>query len=364
MMNDDNKRYAVIAVTENGTNLALKLQKLWGEKISIYVKQGRYTKEAKQLAINFNEFDKMRDLIEEIFYRYDALIFFTSTGIAVRMIAPYLVHKAKDPAVIVLDEQAHFGISLLSGHLGGANELTKKIAQILKAQAVITTATDSNNITAPDIVANKLDLMVYPHSHIKIVNSALVQGKKVNYYVESNWNKADYYVEKLADLGFKAEKITARKLNRAYTPCVFISPKRLMMTNILILSPRRLILGVGCRKDTPCELIDKAIKKALNLIEEKYRNLKISVLVSTVVKKDEVGLLQWADEHKVKMRFFENEIMSKSILKFHLVESDFVKKQIGIGNVCEAGILSYNEKAKIILPKTKFEKATVSIGWE
>ena len=145
-------KYALIAVTENGLNLAEKLQ-LELQDCDIYVKEGR-----QNLSKNVILFAKMRDLIAEIFYKYQALIFFTSTGIAVRMIAPYIVHKSKDPAVIVVDEQANFAISLLSGHLGGANELTDKVAKILKAVPVITTATDVNKMIAPDVIARKLQL--------------------------------------------------------------------------------------------------------------------------------------------------------------------------------------------------------------
>ncbi len=356
------KKYAFITVTKNGALLAQKLRQAF-DAGDIYAKCGRYDAKALQNSLdNVQEFKVMRDLIEAVFYKYEALIFFTSTGIAVRMIAPYLVHKAKDPAVVVLDEQAHFAISLLSGHLGGANELTQKIADILNAVPVITTATDANKMMAPDVVAAKLQLVPYPLEHIKIVNAALVQQQQMAYYIDETWQKADYYCEKLHQLGFNAVKINEQDLSHIAVPCVFISPKRQILRDILILTPRRLIVGLGCRKDTPVALIDTAIKKALYLA--KCNDLSIGKLVSTVVKSHEQGILQWAQEHEIVPQFFENEIMSKMIAKYHITESPFVKKQIGIGNVCEAAILSYNEKAKIILPKTKFEKVTVSLAWE
>ncbi len=356
------KKYAFITVTKNGALLAQKLRQVF-DTGDIYVKCGRYDVKALQNSLNnVQEFKAMRDLIEAVFYKYEALIFFTSTGIAVRMIAPYLVHKAKDPAVVVLDEQAHFAISLLSGHLGGANELTQKVADILKAVPVITTATDANKIVAPDVVAAKLQLVPYPLEHIKIVNAALVQQQKIDYYVDETWQKADYYCEKLHELGFKALKIDEKDLSHIALPCVFITPKRQILQDILILSPRQLIVGLGCRKDTSVVLIDTAIKEALQMA--KCSDLPIGKLVSTVVKSHEQGILQWTQEHGITPQFFDNEIMSKMIAKYHINESPFVKKQIGIGNVCEAAILSYNEKAKIILPKTKFEKVTVALGWE
>lgn len=349
-------KYALIAVTENGAKLAEVLQRKL-QNCDIYVKEGRHN-----LSCFLAEFNKMRDLVAKIFYQYDAIIFFSSTGIAVRMIAPFIVHKAKDPAIIVIDEQAHFVISLLSGHLGGANELTQRIADILKTVPVITTATDINNLIAPDVIARKLQLVPVPLSHIKIVNSALIAGRNIFYYVEENWQEADRYIKFLEQYNIKAKKITARKLNLSFTPCVFISPQRKVMTNVLTLSPRRLIVGIGCRKNVDKSLIEKAILQAKKMA--KCEDLVIRKLVSTVVKKNEVGLLEWAKENKVQAYFFPNNIMQKMIAKYNLPKSEFVQRQIGIGNVCEAAILSYNERAKIILPKTKFEKVTVSLAWE
>lgn len=349
-------RCALIAVTENGAELARLLQQNLPD-CDIYVKEGRHN-----LSCIVKEFIKMRDLIGKIFYQYEALIFFTSTGIAVRMVAPYIVHKAKDPAVVAVDEQAHFAVSILSGHLGGANELTREIAGILKAVPVITTATDVNNLIAPDVVARSLQLKAVPLSHIKIVNSSLVAGRNVPYYIEENWMQADEYREKLRRFNITAKKIKAGRLNLSFTPCVFISPQRRVMTNVLTLSPLRLIAGVGCRKNTDKSLIDKAVMQAKKMAN--CENLAVKNLVSTVVKENEAGLLAWAQEHGVQTHFFANDIMQKMIDKYNLQKSAFVEKQIGIGNVCEAAILSYNEQAKIILPKTKFEKVTVSLAWE
>lgn len=349
-------KYALIAVTENGAKLAEVLQRKL-QNCDIYVKEGRHN-----LSCFLAEFNKMRDLVAKIFYQYDAIIFFSSTGIAVRMIAPFIVHKAKDPAIIVIDEQAHFVISLLSGHLGGANELTQRIADILKTVPVITTATDINNLIAPDMIARKLQLVPVPLSHIKIVNSALIAGRNIFYYVEENWQEADRYIKFLEQYNIKAKKITAKKLNLSFTPCVFISPQRKVMTNVLTLSPRHLIVGIGCRKNVDKSLIEKAILQAKKMA--KCEDLVIRKLVSTVVKKNEVGLLEWAKENKIQAYFFPNNIMQKMIAKYNLPKSEFVQRQIGIGNVCEAAILSYNERAKIILPKTKFEKVTVSLAWE
>lgn len=353
-------KYAIITVTENGTNLALLLQKELIVDCDIYVKNNRYK---ISLADNIIEYVKMSDLITDIFNRYDALIFFTSTGIAVRMIAPFIVHKVKDPAVIVLDEKANFVISLLSGHLGGANELTLDIAKILKSTPVITTATDTNKIIAPDVVARKYNLMPYPLAHIKSINAALVQGKTIHYYIDKNYPDYEEIKAKLAqDFQIKATIIDSSKLNLSYTPCVLFTSKRRMRTNVLNLTPKRLIVGIGCRKGVDMILVENAINEAKKIAC--CEDLEIKHLVSTVVKQEEQALLLWAEKYQVQTHFYDNKVMQNVIEKYKLPESDFVKKQIGIGNVCQAAVLAYNERAKIILPKTKFEKVTVSLAWE
>lgn len=346
------KEYAFIAVTANGALLARRLQESFGG--DVFVKDKYFSAGSLE-----HSFCRLSSLIKDIFYEYDALIFFSSTGIAVRMIAPYIVHKSKDPAVVVIDEQGMFAISLLSGHLGGANELTAQIASLLNAQPVITTATDRQGKIAPDVLARRLKLVPYPFERIKSINSALVEGHDIPYYVDVAWNDADSYVKALHELGFKASLSSPENLT---VPAVFLSPRRQLLKDVLVLSPRRLIAGIGCRRGVSKELISRAVQQAKQLAG--CTQEKISIAVSTVVKSREQGLLDWAEECRAEIHFYENPVMQAAIDKFNLPISPFVQQQIGIGNVCEAAILAYNEKAHIILPKTKFEKVTVSLGWE
>ena len=113
----------------------------------------------------------------------DALIFIGASGIAVRSIAPYVVSKKSDPAVLVVDECGKFVISLLSGHLGGANELALKTAEILNAVPVVTTATDLHHRFAVDVFAKKNDCSIFNMKAAKEVSAALLAGKKVGFTV-------------------------------------------------------------------------------------------------------------------------------------------------------------------------------------
>jgi cobalt-precorrin 5A hydrolase len=136
---------AVISVTKAGDDIAEQLK----NKLDIDL----YSKE------NVKEFS-LRQVTKKVMEEYKAVVFISSTGIAVRAIAEFIKTKDKDPAVLVIDSSGKFVISLLSGHLGGANELTLEISELLNSTPVITTATDNMGVTAPDMIAKDNELVI------------------------------------------------------------------------------------------------------------------------------------------------------------------------------------------------------------
>ncbi|MDN5345167.1 MAG: cobalt-precorrin hydrolase, partial [Clostridia bacterium] len=119
-----------------------------------------------------------------VFNHYRGLILIMATGIAVRALSPHLVAKEKDPAVVVVDARGQYAISLLSGHLGGANDLARLVASLLGGQAIITTASEVQGLPALDLVARELGMSVWPRASFKGVMAALVNGETVNLLVE------------------------------------------------------------------------------------------------------------------------------------------------------------------------------------
>ncbi len=348
-------RCAIIAVTPNGAALAEKLRLSLDAAIDVYGKRDKYgSNEA------IKPFDKMSDIIRQIFTQYDALIFFCAAGIAVRMIAPYIVRKDRDPAVIAVDEQGRFAVSLLSGHLGGANELTQKVSQILDAVPVITTATDVNGMTAPDIIAARLGLAVKPLENIKTLNMALLAGEKIAYYIDKAVPDATQYKNRLKEQDIDAVIADTDSIKSIKTPSVLITDKAIQNKNILCFTKHKLIAGIGCRRGIGREHIEGCLRQACHMI-----NCDISDIVlisSTQLKADEQGILQTAEKYGIPVKFWGNDMLGQIILRYGLQESPFVKKQIGIGNVCEAAALAGG--VKLVLNKTKFEKVTVALAWE
>ena len=125
-------------------------------------------------------------LLTNAWANYDGLIFISATGIAIRLINPFIENKTKDPAVIVVDDLGRYAISLLSGHIGGANDLANYIAEKLNALPIITTASDSRGIESIDLIAKTNDYYMEDMNSITTITSMMVNGKKIGFYSEGD----------------------------------------------------------------------------------------------------------------------------------------------------------------------------------
>ncbi|MGM9539112.1 cobalt-precorrin 5A hydrolase [Anaerovibrio sp.] len=322
---------------------------------------------------------KLAEELQAAFGRYDALIFIMAAGIVVRSIAPHIAGKLSDPAVLVLDDRGQNIISLLSGHVGGANELTRFLAAKLHSNPVITTATDVNHLLAPDVLAGRLDMVPWPKENLVVFNGALLRGREPVYLLDSGLKcRAEYEKRLLAshvpyevvdggELAARLEGVAAAAgscgMDGQESLYVVLSDRTGVVNGqVLYLRPRRLIAGAGCRRGTPAELVLAALQDACGLIG--WEAGRIDRLASTAVKADEEGLLAAADRLRVPISFLDNQLLAAAIERYGLKESAFVKKNIGVGNVCEAAALCCAERGRIALPKRKYEKVTVALIWE
>lgn len=335
-------------------------------------------------------YKRLSEEMAAAFSRYDALIFIMAAGIVVRSIAPHVASKLSDPAVLVLDDRGQNIISLLSGHVGGANELTRFLAEKLCSNPVITTATDVNQLLAPDVLAGRLDMVPYPKENLVVFNGALLRGRKLVYLLDSSLkcraeyerrlraNHVPYEVVEADELPARLEismsmKLSAGSLDDGAVAraelagqdelYVVLSDRQYKAdSRVLYLVPRRLIAGVGCRRGTPAQLVLAALQEACGCLG--WQIDRLDRLASTVVKADEQGLLAAAEGLQLPIDFFENQSLEEAIERYGLSESEFVKKNIGVGNVCEAAALCCTERGRIALPKNKYEKVTVALIWE
>ncbi|ADL07097.1 cobalt-precorrin 5A hydrolase [Thermosediminibacter oceani] len=312
---------AVIAVTERGAGIALRLRESLGSDIYLPEKlikagsPGTYPIEG-----DFIEF------VHGIFPKYRGLIFVTATGIAVRSIAGALKGKRLDPAVVVLDERARFAISLVSGHLGGANDLAKAVAKATGAVPVITTASDLAGIETPDVTAAKLGLYIENFEGLKRVSSCLLRGDKVAYVLESG-----YPVDAIERRHFEQNAVICDRVPRDAAAAVFITDKRVNPPGIphVILRPRSLVLGIGARKGAKYPELLRLLSEALDQL-----NLSVTGIgrIATVdLKREEESINELSRSLKVPVEFYTVKRLQEVENRFPL--SEFVKQRIGVGSV-------------------------------
>lgn len=307
------KEIAIIILTPAAKKIALKLKKV-ASSLDIYS-----PKKLKDKNDQFCYFDSFKTTVNDIFNKYDGLVFIMALGIVVRIIAPLLNSKKTDPAVITIDDSGQNVISTLSGHLGGANQLTAEIADILESNPVITTATDCSNQPAFDLLAQKLNCKIEPFKRLKKANGALLFGKEVHIYTDYKINIKE--TEKL-------KKHSLNHVNNEIKDDVFeviISNQQYeLKENQLHLIPRNITIGIGCRKNT--SFLD--IKSALNsiLIENNLSQKSIKKLATIDLKRNEKGILKLAEENGWPLEIIERKKIREIEDSLKIKKSDFVKK--------------------------------------
>lgn len=251
------------------------------------------------------------------FAQSDALVFVGAVGIAVRAIAPHCRSKATDPAVVVLDECGRFAIPLLSGHLGGANDLARRLAKACGAVPVITTATDANGVFAIDEWAKHQHCLVAEPARIKKVSGALLAGRTVRF--ASDWPIQGTPPAGVELAGDAVQASFALTITPTMTP------------NALHIIPRIAVLGIGCKRGTPADKLADAF--AAFCAETKLAPQSIAAAASIDLKKDELGLAEFGQKQGWPVTFYTADELRAAPGQF--AHSDFVQSITGVDNVCE-----------------------------
>lgn len=348
-------KIAIISVTNQGDHIAEKIN----EKIPCTIFNRNTVRERG-----------IKNIVGNVFNDFDAIIFMSSTGIAVRSIAGCVKSKVTDPAVLVIDASAKYVISLLSGHIGGANELTEKISNIIQAQPIITTATDSLGVVAPDVIAREHNLVIDSMKDCKDIAALIVEGKKMLFIDEDGIIATPKGYVSISEVENISKGITMKdnyheELLKYVQGAVIVTNKleftkcnKMNLGNIptLKLIRKNIILGIGCRKDYDSILMSENVRGAL---EENNIHQNAVIEISTVeIKAKEKAILDLADEYKCNLKIHTIDEISKVE---HLFEgSDFVRKTIGVSAVSDPCV--YLSGGEIFHHKTKMNGMTLSIG--
>lgn len=339
---------AVIALTRNGAETAIVIaERLQGD---VYVKEKmleEYGLNARSSRIHPFAAD-FASLVQEIFRTYTRLVFVMACGIVVRTIAPHIKDKSSDPAVVVVDEKGKHAISLLSGHVGGANWLAEEVAAATGGTPVITTATDVNRVTAFDLFAAEQDCAIENIEDLKYISSALVNGGQISFHTDC------------ALAGVLPENIVpgGTELECAVLLSSATKPVKTGAKHILRLRPRNLVLGIGCRKGVTAEAIHEAVA---NFMERNERSMLSLVCAASIdLKKEEKGIVDFCDAEGIPFITLPSEKLQQVEHEFEA--SPFVKRAVGVGSVSEACAVYAVEGARLLCGKTIYKGITLALG--
>jgi len=300
-------------------------------------------------------FDKLADVMAEKFHQYTAHIFIMATGIVVRMIAPFIQNKMEDPAVVVIDDQGRHAVSLLAGHLGGANHLTRKVAEMIQADPVITTATDVNDKPAIDVLAKENKLNIENPPAIKTVNMALLTDQRIGVH--------DPFAVLLDDIP-NAVQLDEKDLlkwegSKDAAAAIYVGDRQAdLPSDVLILRPASLVAGIGCNRNTPMDEIKSLLDEVLK--NNHLAGSSLSRIATIDLKADEHGLLELAKTLSVPIDFFSRKKLGQ--IKDIQTPSTLVENYIGVKSVCEAAAILASQMGTLIVPKQKTPNVTVALA--
>lgn len=291
--------------------------------------------------------ENLSDCIGKYFKNVDAIVFFCAVGIAVRLIAPYLHHKSADPAVVVMDDTGKFCIPILSGHMGGANELAEKIAASFGTVSVITTATDRANKFSVDDFARKNKLTVSSWEIAKQIAAEILEGKYIR--MDSEYPVAGECPEEV----LLSERLTGEGR-------ICISPHVLTGTGreqVLQLIPKWYVIGIGCRKGILKEQIETAVETFLD--EERILPETVDAIASIDLKKEEAGLIAYCREKDLPFLTYPARVLQMAEGVFS--ESEFVEQVTGVSCVCERSAVTAAQGA-LLCRKRVYDGVTVALA--
>ena len=315
----------LVAATANGRRRAAHLAEVW-EDAHLYD-------------------GKPREALVAAWKECEGIVLFLATGATVRLVAPLLEDKRRDPGVVCVDDAGRFAVALCGGHEGGANALAERVADTLGAAAVVTTASDSLGVPALDSLGERLGFRIEEGSDLAAVGAALVSGETVRLVSERRW-----------PLGPLPENAVPAVPEDSEGPSIVISDELLEFSRpSVVYRPPSLVVGVGCSRGARAweilDLLDSALREA-NL-----SRMSVAALASIDVKSDEAGLLEAAGTVGVPPRFYSAEELAAVEVPN---PSPAVARAVGTPSVGEAAVLASG--AELLLEKRKSKNATVAIG--
>ena len=319
--------YHILTFTDRGEQLGKRLAAVSGHRATVH------------------RVGDLKQTVGPLFVTGNVLVFIGAAGIAVRAIAPLLKSKAYDPAVIVIDEGGRFIVPIISGHIGRANSQARKIASLIGATAVITTATDVNKVFSFDGFAAEHGYLVVNPGMVKSVASAMLEGRTVGLYSDFAIDGGLPGSVELQDSGELGVSIS---LDQTAEP----------FKRTLKLMPKCHAVGIGARRGADAGLLEELFYATLS--DHTILPETVSTIASIDIKSDEPAIKALAEKLRVEFVTYSAEQLNDVAGDFE--RSEFVWQTTGTGNVSEAAAYLASDGGALIQPKIARDGLTLAIA--
>ncbi|MBX6394515.1 MAG: cobalamin biosynthesis protein [Alicyclobacillaceae bacterium] len=384
---DTPKPYAVVAITKHGAELARRAAAGLGEA-DLYVSEkfvvsepapagsGACSDDAGPLAAAVREIPftgNVKGLLQEGFHKYRGWVLLISLGAVVRMIAPVLRDKKTDPAVVVVDDAGRFAISVLSGHLGGANALTERVAEILGALPVVTTASDVGNTIPVDLLGRSFGWTIADDRFVTPASAAVVNEEPVLVLQEAGepnwWMRPVPLPPTIEVVHSREEAEEAVRLRRGrglapYSALLLISDRlwtegdlRRLARCWVVYRPKSLVLGIGCNRGTPRSEIETVVETVL--ADAGLAVESVAAVATIDRKKDEAGLLELCRDRGWPLIAYSPDELNEMPIPH---PSETVYRYTGAYGVSEPAAMRAAGTDRLVVEKIVSGNVTVSVA--
>ena len=294
---------AIIAISRNGSALAKRLATCLGDDVTLYLERRFHQEGDPGVAFDL----PVRPLVQQLFGEHQCLVLFMPVGAAVRLLASCLLDKHADPAVVCVDDAGRFAVSLVSGHLGGADRLAQEVADALEATPVVTSAAHVTGTLAVDLLGREFGWQIEAEpGAVTRASAAVVNGEPVGIFHqagEPDWWPTDQRMpsnvtrysslETLKEASCAAALIISDQRSpwagRVFQPDV----------EVVLFRPRTLIAGMGCRRGVPVAELEELLVNTFEAHNLAVRSLRC--IATAELKQEEPGLIQLADKYGVSL---------------------------------------------------------------
>jgi cobalt-precorrin 5A hydrolase len=360
LLQEQPKRVALLVLTRAGLALALRIgRELEGAQCHIYASARALDTGLADCAVT--RFADMRSTLASLWKAYDQLVLCCALGIVVRLIAPLLQDKHRDPGVVAIDDTGRFVISVVAGHLGGANALATRCARILGALPVVTTASDVHNTLAIDMLAHAQGWRVEDTAALTYVAASIINGERVA--VLQDAGAMDWWKDERTQAARLLRIASLQEATPATCAALLVISDRLVDgfpegVPAVVFRPPTLVLGIGCRRGVSFATLDAWIKETLAL--KRIALLSITTLASADIKADEEGLQQLAQQYG--WNFEAHSVEALKAVSAVPNPSERVRQLVGTPSVSEAAALLSSHGGRLLVSKCKKEKMTLAIA--